>query len=387
VKKLKLIRLTTVPSSLNYLLSNQLSYINQFFDVICISSPGKDLEIVKQREGVKTKAIQMQREIAFIKDIVSLLKLLVIFIKQRPAIVHANTPKASLLSMLAARLSGVPVRIYTVTGLRFETETGFKRSLLINMEKLACACATHIVAESKGVKHLLQKFVIAKKNIYIIANGTLNGINEEYWCKQNVSLHDKEKLYKSLSLSIENRIILFLGRLVVDKGVNELVGAFMNLYKENSSLTLLLVGSIEKHGNSLSNETLHIISKHPGIISTGFQQDVRLFMSIAHLLVLPSYREGFPNVVLQAGAMELPVVSTNVNGAVEVIDGKNGTIVQKKAVYDLEKAIADIVYKKKSIDGKYCRQVIINKYSQQKLFPEIVNFYNKTLSQVKVNNS
>ncbi len=387
MKKLKLIRLTTVPSSLNYLLSNQLSYINQFFDVICISSPGKDLEIVKQREGVKTKAIQMQREIAFIKDIVSLLKLLVIFIKQRPAIVHANTPKASLLSMLAARLSGVPVRIYTVTGLRFETETGFKRSLLINMEKLACACATHIVAESKGVKHLLQKFVIAKKNIYIIANGTLNGINEEYWCKQNVSLHDKEKLYKSLSLSIENRIILFLGRLVVDKGVNELVGAFMNLYKENSSLTLLLVGSIEKHGNSLSNETLHIISKHPGIISTGFQQDVRLFMSIAHLLVLPSYREGFPNVVLQAGAMELPVVSTNVNGAVEVIDGKNGTIVQKKAVYDLEKAIADIVYKKKSIDGKYCRQVIINKYSQQKLFPEIVNFYNKTLSQVKVNNS
>lgn len=383
MKKIKLIRITTVSLSLNYLLSNQLSYINQFFDVLCISSPGKDLEIVKQREGVKTKAIQMEREIAFIKDIVSLLKLLVIFIKQRPAIVHANTPKASLLSMIAARLTGVPVRIYTVTGLRFETETGFKRSLLINMERLTCACATHIVAESKGVKHLLQKFVVTKKNAYIIANGTLNGINEEYWCKQNVSLHDKEKLCKSLSVSNENTIILFVGRLVVDKGVNELVQAFINLYKEDFSLRLLLVGPVERQGNSLSNEMLASISQHPGIISAGFQEDVRLFMSVSDLLVLPSYREGFPNVVLQAGAMELPVVSTNVNGAVEVIDGRNGMIVAKKKVSDLEKAMADILCKKTSIDGRYCRQVIINKYTQQKLFPEILNFYNKTLSQVK----
>ncbi len=384
MKKLKLIRLTTASLSLNYLLSNQLSYINQFFDVLCISSQGKDLEIVKHREGVKIKAIQMEREIAFIKDLVSLGKLLLLFIKQRPAIVHSNTPKASLLSMIAARLTGVPVRIYTVTGLRLETQTGFKRSLLINMERLACACATHIVAESKGVKHLLQKFVIAKKNIYIIANGTLNGIDEEYWCKQKVSLHDKEKLYKSLSLSDENPIVLFVGRLVVDKGVNELVEAFINLYKEDSTLRLLLVGATEKHGNSLSHKTLDIISQHPGIISTGFQKDVRLFMSISHLLVLPSYREGFPNVVLQAGAMELPVVSTNVNGAVEVIDGKNGTIVKKKIVSDLEKAIADIVYKKKSIDEKYCRQVIIDKYSQQKLFPEVLNFYHIALSEAKV---
>ena len=382
MKKLKLIRLTTVPSSLNFLLRNQLSYINQFFDVLCISSPGKDLQIVKQREGVKVKAIRMEREIAFIKDIVSLGKLLFFFITQRPTIVHSNTPKASLLSMIAARLTGVPVRIYTVTGLRFETEAGFKRSLLINMERLACASATHIVAESRGVKHLLQKFVISKKNIYIIANGTLNGIDEEYWCKQKVLLHEKEKLYKFLSVSDENTIILFVGRLVVDKGVNELVEAFMNLYKENSFLRLLLVGPVEEHGNSLSNEILDVISKHRGIISTGFQQDVRLFMSIANLLVLPSYREGFPNVVLQAGAMELPVVSTNVNGAVEVIDGRNGTIVRKKTVSDLEKAIGDIIYKKKDINKKYCGQVIINKYSQQKLFPEILSFYHKALSEV-----
>lgn len=384
MKKIKLIRLTTVSSSLNYLLGNQLSYINQFFDVLCISSQGKDLEIVKHREGVKIKAIQMEREIAFIKDLVSLGKLLLLFIKQRPAIVHSNTPKASLLSMVAARLTGVPVRIYTVTGLRFETEAGFKRSLLINMERLACACSTHIVAESKGVKHLLQRFVITKKNIHIIANGTLNGIDEEYWCKEKVSLHEKEKLYKSLNLNEENTVILFAGRLVVDKGINELLEAFISLYQKDTSLRLLLVGPVEKHGNSLSNEILDVISKHPGIISTGFQQDVRLFMSISHLLVLPSYREGFPNVVLQAGAMELPVVSTDVNGAVEVVDGKNGTIVKKKIVSDLEKAIADIVYKKKSIDEKYCRQVIINKYSQQKLFPEILNFYHIALSEAKV---
>lgn len=386
MKKIKLIRLATVPSSLNYLLRNQLSYINQFFDVLCISSPAKDLEIVKQREGVKVKAIHMEREIAFIRDIVSLGKLLILLIKQSPDIVHSNTPKASLLSMVAARLTGVPVRIYTVTGLRFETEVGFKRSLLINMERLACAYATHIVAESKGVKDLLQKFVIAKKGIHIIGNGTINGIEEDYWCKQKVSLHDKEKLYKCLSVSDENTVILFVGRLVVDKGVNELVEAFINLYKEDTFLKLLLVGPVEELGNSLSDEVLDIISKHPGIISTGFQQDVRLFMSVSHLLVLPSHREGFPNVVLQAGAMELPVVSTDVNGAVEVIDGRNGTIVQKKSVGNLEKAIADIVYKKKTIDGKYCRQVITNKYSQQKLFPEILNFYNKALSEVKVKN-
>jgi glycosyltransferase involved in cell wall biosynthesis len=372
----KIVRVTTVPLSLNLLLKGQLAYLNQFYEVIALSSPGEDLEKVKSREKVRTVGIKMEREIKLFADIKSLIRLICFFIHERPEIVHANTPKGSLLALIAAKVAGVPIRIYTVTGLRFENEEGFRRKLLIGMEKLTCYSATNVVAESKGVKQFLTKFEITRKNIDIIGNGNINGIDDKYWNKTLVDATSKEELLLNLGLTHENFVISFVGRIVVDKGIHELVEAFKSFYKEASVARLLLIGSVEDGSNTLSPGILSEIKTHPGIICVGFQEDVRLFLSVSHLLALPSYREGFPNVILQAGAMELPVVCTDVHGAVEVVDGMNATIVPKRSSVALLQAIKEIALKFKIINAAYCRHKVVENYSQEKLFPKILNYYN-----------
>ncbi len=369
-----------MPISLNVLLKNQLKYLTKYFEVIAVSSAGSELNEVSTREGVNIVPIEMKREISVFKDLVSLLSLMRLFNKVRPDIVHANTPKASLLSMIAAKVCGVKNRIYTVTGLRFETTTGLKRKLLINMERMTCICASHVVAESDGVMRMIDQFNLTRGPVFKIGEGNINGIDESYWNVSEVSEDAQLALKRTLGIQDQDLVFIFVGRLVKDKGVNELVQAFSLLHNGNAKL--LLVGSLEETLDPLEAHTLKTIEENNNIVSVGYQGDVRLFMSIADCLVLPSYREGFPNVILQAGAMGLPCICTNVNGVEEVINSENGLIVPKGDFVKLNEAMIYMLLNYNTFDKAYCRENVINRFSQSVLYPEIVKFYRRVLEDV-----
>jgi glycosyltransferase involved in cell wall biosynthesis len=374
----KLIRISTVAISLDFLLKGQLAFLNQYFEVVAVSGEDKHLRTVAQREGVRTISLQMQRNISPLKDLISLWQLYFLFKKEKPEIVHSITPKAGLLSMLAAKLAGVPVRIHTFTGLIFPSKTGFLQRLLIFMDRLLCACATHIYPEGQGVKKDLMQYKITSKPLKVIANGNVNGIDTTYFSKKQVTSQEQVALRKKLGIKENDFVFVFVGRLVGDKGINELVSAFSKLTTDNSKL--LLVGPLESDLDPLQDETLKEIETNENIISVGFQSDVRLYYSISDCLVFPSYREGFPNVVLQAGAMGLPSIVTDINGSNEIIiEGENGTIVPVKNTELLLESM-----KKMMNDSKFyyhlqtnSRSMIVSRYEQRIVWDSVLNEYFK----------
>ena len=370
------VRVSTVPSTLNVLLENQLRYLNQFYEVHALSSPGAHLDELAVREGVKIKGIVIQREISFWQDLKSFLLIFLYLFQLKPYVIQSNTPKASLLTMIAGYLVGVKNRVYVVTGLRYESEFGFKRRLLINFEKLTCYFATHIIAESKGVKDLLLEDKIANGEIYLIGNGNINGIDLSYW---NPDLFFEKQLYQlKKELNITNSIVfLFVGRLVGDKGVNELVDVFNLLSKESkTNVKLLLIGDYEHALDSLMPQTKCLISENVDIIKLPFQKDIRKYFLISDCLVLPSYREGFSNVSLQAGAMGVPIIITDVNGAQDLVrPGVNGLIIRKYDKTELYNSMRLFTEGKIKFDPCKLREIITEKFSQDFFYTKLMEFY------------
>lgn len=337
--KKKVLRIATVPISLNLLLQGQLRMLNEDYEMVAVSSPGKDLEEVGAREGVRTVGIRMERRISPIQDLKSLFALIKLIRKEKPWMVHTMTPKAGLLGMLAARICGVPVRLHLFTGLVFPTSTGLKRRLLMATDKLTCACATFINPEGEGVKRDLERFGITHKELHIVGNGNINGIDMTYFDRT------EEVMKKAESIREKDCVTFcFVGRIVGDKGMNELAEAFARLEKEFPSCRLLLVGDFEEKLDPVSPETKRMFLENSRVTFAGWQQDIRPYLAASDIFVFPSYREGFPNVVLQAGAMGLPSIVTDINGSSEIIrDGVNGVIIPPRDTEALWKAMRNML--------------------------------------------
>jgi glycosyltransferase involved in cell wall biosynthesis len=374
--KPKLIRTSTIALSLDYLLKGQLSFLNHHYEVVAVSGQDAHLENVAQREGVRTINVEMQRAIRPLQDLVSLWKLFWVFKKEKPQIVHSITPKAGLLSMLAAKMAGVPIRIHTFTGLIFPSKKGMLQQLLIAMDRLLCWAATNIIPEGNGVKNDLITYKITAKPLVVLANGNVNGIDTHYFSPEVIPAKEKENLRKALQLEPSDFVYVFVGRLVGDKGINELVAAFKNL--SNADVKLLLVGPYEKELDALKAATLQEIEQNKNILTVGFQQDVRAYFAISDVLVFPSYREGFPNVVMQAGAMGLPSIVTNINGCNEIItEGVNGTIIPVKdaeAIYIAMKKMINEVDFRSHLQYN-ARQIIVSRYEQKVVWEAILAEY------------
>ena len=390
--KTKVIRTATVAMSLNYLLRGQLYFLNKYYEVVAVSGADDDLAQVSSREKVATIDVSMQRKISLLNDIQSLFRLYRLFKKEKPLIVHSITPKAGLLSMAAAYFAKVPIRIHTFTGLIFPTKSGFMQKLLIAMDKLICKFSTNIYPEGLGVKKDLLSFDITNKPLKILANGNVNGIDTTFYNSENFSEYQNSVLRNTLGINVNDFIFIFVGRLVGDKGINELISAFSKLQLENETtrrsfqqnegraIKLILVGALETEFDPLRNSTLQKMEKDPNVISVGFQKDIRPYMAISHCLVFPSFREGFPNVVLQAGAMGLPSIVTNINGCNEIIeDGQNGTIIRVKNVDDLFNAMksmfSDLNFLKRLQQN--ARSMIVSRYKQQLVWDAILEEYRR----------
>ncbi len=368
--KSKLIRTATVAMSLDLLLKGQLDFLNENYNVIAVSGEDNHLLQVKEREKVNTVDISLKREISPIKDLISLVRLFILFKKEKPLIVHSITPKAGLLSMIAAYFARVPVRIHTFTGLVFPSKNRALQQLLITMDRMLCKCATNVYPEGEGVKNDLIQFKITSKPLKVIANGNINGIDLEHFNPENISEASSQKLSTSLGIETNDFVFIFIGRLVADKGINELIAAFSKLSKQKNNIKLLLVGPFEQEIDPISKETLLEIQNNLNIISTGYQEDIRNYLDLAKVLVFPSYREGFPNVVLQAGAMGLPSIVTNINGCNEIIkDNYNGIIIPIKNEITIFDAMQLVLEDKKkllflqsnaraSIEARFDQQVV-----------------------------
>lgn len=383
--KPKLIRTSTIAMSLDILLKGQLAFLNDYFNVIAVSGEDYHLKNVAIRERVSTVSVSMSRTISPIKDLVSLVKLYILFKKEKPLIVHSITPKAGLLSMVAAYFARVPIRIHTFTGLIFTNRTGLMKQLLILMDRLLCKCATNIYPEGEGIKRDLIQYKITNKPLYVLANGNINGIDLEYFNSENNSELELGKLRTSLGINSNDFVFIFVGRIVADKGINELIAAFSKLSEHKENVKLLLVGPLEQNSNPISKETVLEIQQNINIISTGYQDLVRDYFSLANVLVFPSYREGFPNVVLQAGAMGLPSIVSNINGCNEIIiNNYNGIIIPVKnelTIFDAMQLLLE--------DESLCRIMKANarlnvesRFNQQAVWKAILDEYKIIIDNV-----
>ena len=370
----KLLRLTTVDISLNSLLKGQLRYLSQYFEVVGVAADTGVLQQVSEREGVRVVDLPMHREISLWADCKSLWALVKLFRRERPDIVHANTPKASLLGMVAAALCRVPNRIYTVTGLRFETTQGVLRFVLKTMERITCLCATKVIPEGDGVKSILLRERITRKPMQKILNGNINGVDLEWYDRTESVMQRAAEVRGDLT----DFTFVFIGRIVRDKGVNELVEAFSRLANERSDVRLMLVGRFEDDLDPLPQHTKKQIESNERISFVGYQSDVRPYLVASDVLVLPSYREGFPNVVLQAGAMGLPVIVTDVNGSDEAIcSGVNGVIVPKYSSEVLYRAMSDMVSDRDATANMaaVAREMVASRFDQKDVWAALANMY------------
>ena len=335
----KLFRVTTADISLDGLLKGQLKYLNQYFEVVGVAKDTGVLEEVGKREGIRVIDAPLERPISLIKDIRALWFLYRLFRKEKPWCVHANTPKGSLLSMIAAYFARVPHRIYTVTGLRYQGVSGLLRSVLKMMERVTCLCATNVIPEGHGVLHCLQADGITHKPLRVIYNGNINGVDTEFFKKEE-------------SIPHESYTFIFVGRIVRDKGIAELVSAMKRLPEAR----LLLVGSFEK-GDPIAVSDKDYLINSSQVIFVGWQSDVRPYM---------------------AGCMELPSIVTNINGCNEIIkDGLNGKIIRPHdadALYMTMKWMLE--HKEEGLRmGCNAREIVQAKYEQKDVWKGLIKMY------------
>ena len=351
-------------------------------EVHVCSSAGSELDIFADEE-LKTWAVSIHRKITPFEDLWSILKLVRIFKSERFDIVHAHTPKAGLLGMIAAKLAGVKNRIYTCHGMLLETERGLKRLILMICEKISFCCATKVLVVSHSLLQKVRDYRICNSDkAIVLLDGTACGIDLKRFTKNEVFQNDANKVRDELGISGDDILIGFIGRLVPDKGIGVLLKAFCTLIKECENVHLIIIGNYEPHRGCLSDKEVCLINDHVKITHIGFVKDIEKYYAAMNMLVLPTRREGFPYALLEAAAMELPVISTRVTGCVDaVVDGVSGILVKVDDSRELYEAIVKLVkdsdLRKKF--GKQGRQRVEKLFDSKQLIYEHIKLY-KTMS-------
>ena len=368
--KNKIIRSVTVPQSLDFCREVMIKMRAMGYDMVAVTSPGPELDELRDVDGFHCVAVPMERHISIVRDLKSLIKMIRVFRKEKPQVVHSMTPKAGMICMVAAWLTHVPVRIHTFTGLVWPTATGMKRKLLMMTDWLTCACATHVIPEGQGVLNDLKNGGITKKPMKVLGYGNVKGVDMERFSPARFAVTKNPDVFT----------FVFVGRIVSDKGINELVEAFVKLHDKHKNTRLVLVGNYEHNLDPVSDKTRQLIETNDGIEARGakYGDDLLQMYVDADCFVMPSYREGFPNTVLEAGAMGLPSIVTDINGSREIIENeKNGLIVPAKdadALYvAMERMLTDTAVR--STMKQNARQMIESRFEKNFVQSCLIEFY------------
>jgi glycosyltransferase involved in cell wall biosynthesis len=381
MEKTRLLRITTVPISLHLLLKGQFRFMReQGFEVYTMSAAGKEIpEVLK--EGVEHIEVPLTRKITPIQDLLCLWKMMRIIRSIRPHIVHTHTPKAGLIGMLAAWLCRVPVRMHTVAGLPLVEATGLKRSILVITEKITYFCATGVYPNSVGLKdYMTQSLGVSNDKLKIIGKGSSNGIDTGRFKRTEDLEQQTNELRSRYGIKPGDVVFSFVGRIVKDKGIGELVQAFKKLPElaGGAKVYLLLIGPFEQELDPLDEEDYKFLHNNKNVILAGFQSDVRPWIMTSDVFVFPSYREGFPNVVMQSCCLNVPCIVSNINGCNEIIQHEQtGIIVPVKnaeAVYQAMVTLMENTTLRQSY-SQAAREYIVANFDQQFVWKELLNEY------------
>ena len=382
----KLIRVTTVPLSLEKLLENQARFFSKHFDITLVSSDKNKLQEIANNQGVDYFPLGLTRKITPLQDLLCLIRFTFFLRQEKPHFVHSHTPKAGIIGMLAAYIARVPVRMHTVAGLPLIEATGVKRWVLNNVERLTYFFATHVYPNSKGLQDfIIQHEFCDQQKLKILGAGSSNGIDTSYFDPKQITTNQKHALKAKLNIEPTDYIFSFVGRLVGDKGINELIQAFAAVSKKHTAAKLILVGHTETDLDPLLPETIHSIEFNENIIEVGFQKDIRPYLAITDAFTFPSYREGFPNVVLQANAMGIPCIVSNINGSNEIIkNGNNGLIVPLKDVETLHQKMSLLLENPNQIKWSetIIREAITSRFERKVFWNLLLEEYKKLSSYV-----
>lgn len=377
----KLIRITTIPLSLKLLLSGQMKAAkDNGWEVLMVSADGKGIGELVKSENTPHLIIPFTRHITPLWDLYCLWLLFRLFRREKPDIVHSHTPKAGLLGMIAAKFAGIKVRIYTVAGLPYMVAEKSKKKILIKAEKWTYKCASHVWPNA----HSLKDFILAQKLIHenkleILGSGSSNGVDLELY--DRFLLKENHLVAATVRVMPEKNefIILAVGRLVKDKGIEDLVKAFLDSKIANKA-RLVLLGSYEQELNPLGDQILRQIQDHPRITQIAWTDHVASYMAISDVLVHASHREGFPNVLLEAGAMQLPIICSDIIGNIDVItDRKTGLLFPVKKVEVLKEALEFAFIKREYMQhlAGNLHKEIVSKYDRKLMHALILKKYNK----------
>jgi glycosyltransferase involved in cell wall biosynthesis len=376
---MKLLRITTVPISLKYLLKGQLLFMQQNgFEVLAVSAEGKERVDVMQYEKVSHIVVPMTRTITPFQDLVCLVKLIRVIKEFKPDIVHTHTPKAGLLGMMAAWFCRVPLRLHTVAGLPLMETQGLKRKVLIFTEWLTYFCAHRVYPNSFGLKKFIDAHIkVPSGKIKVIGKGSTNGIDTNYFDLTEDVSNRAQQIRQQHNIDDTMITFSFVGRIVNDKGIEELLTAFDRL-SQTKKVRLILVGPFEDELDPITDKSRAILRSNENIIATGFQNDVRPFIAASDIFVFPSYREGFPNVVMQACCLEVVCIVSDINGCNEIIEqNRTGIIIKPKDVESLYQAmvlLSENGLMRKEF-GKRSREFVKDNFDQQFVWKELVSAY------------
>ena len=373
----KILRAVTVSESVEFYTPIVKNLQEKGYEVVSVSSSGPELDLLR-KDGIKVIEVPMERHISLIKDLLSFKNLVFIFRKEKPRMVHSMTPKAGLLCMIASYITHVPIRVHTFTGLVWPTAKGLTRRILMFTDWLTCACATHIIPEGDGVLNDLHKH-ITKKPMKVLGYGNVRGVDMTRFSKRDEVLNLSESLIKNTVFTF-----IFVGRIVGDKGINELIEAFLELLKVHNNIRLFLVGNYEQDLDPILKLTKDRIDSTPEIKSVGpkFGDELLAYYASSDCFVFPSYREGFPNTVMEAGAMDLPSIVTDTNGSREIIEnGKNGVIIPSKDVDSLYKAMRQMIEDKDAYNTMVAnaRPMIESRFEQSFVRKCLLDFYEEIM--------
>ncbi|MCU0400342.1 MAG: glycosyltransferase family 4 protein [Algoriphagus sp.] len=383
----KLIRITTVPISLKLLLSGQMKFMKeQGWEVIMVSAAGREAEYAVKNEGVRHEVVPFTRKITPLQDLKCIWELYRLFRKERPDIVHTHTPKAGLLGMIAANLAGVKVRIHTLAGIPAMAAEGSKKSLLENAEKWTYANATEVWPNSRGLyQFVIDQGLTNASKIRIIGKGSSNGIDFNKYNRAALKENHLVAATMRIMPGEDEFIILAIGRLVKDKGIEELVSAFVNSKIVGKS-KLVLVGAFEQDLNPLSQETINTIREHPKIVQIDWTDHVAHYLALSDVLVHPSHREGFPNVLLEAAAMHVPIICSDIIGNTDLItQQKTGLLFPVKDGSVLKEAL-EFAYVKRDKMAQYAGNLfeyVVENFDRLKIHHELLTNYHRLLKASK----
>ncbi|WP_276373564.1 glycosyltransferase family 4 protein [Chryseolinea sp. H1M3-3] len=358
------------------------------FEVVTMSADGKEVgDIIK--DGVRHIAIPFTRKVTPFQDLKCLWRLILEIKKLRPDIVHTHTPKAGLLGMLASWICDVPVRMHTVAGLPLMESSGLKRKVLEISERVTYACAHKIYPNSFGLKKFIQDhFHVPDKKIKIIGKGSSNGIDTVFFDRSPQLEIRAREIRQQHKISLNDFVFSFVGRIVRDKGIVELIEAFQKVSEDFASLHpgkkafLLLVGPFEHDLDPLPQHIYDCAMDDKHIILAGFQQDIRPWLIASDVFVFPSYREGFPNVVMQSSLLKVPCIVSDINGCNEIVQqNKTGVIVPSKDVGALVKAMKELVVDdvKRQNFGQLARDFVAANFKREIIWEELKKEYEATL--------